>query len=184
MDEPGTPGGYLLTTEETPRSPVSSAATVSDMAKTGERVAISNRRARHEYHILSTYECGIVLVGSEVKSIRDGRANLADAYARIEAGEVWLYGMHISPYAFARDQHDPTRRRKLLLHRAEIDRLVGKLTEAGTTLVPLKVYFKDSLAKVDLALARGKRQWDKRQAIAERDAARETERAIRTRSRE
>ena len=155
------------------------------MAGTGERerVAISNRRARHEYFILDTYECGIMLVGSEVKSIRDGRANLQDAYARVENGELWLHGMHISPYAFARDQHDPTRRRKLLMHRAEIDRLVGKTSEAGVTLVPLKVYFKDGLAKVELALAKGKRQWDKRQALAERDARRETERAVKGRRR-
>jgi SsrA-binding protein len=154
------------------------------MPKTGERVAISNRKARHEYHILDSYECGIVLVGSEVKSIRDGRANLADAYARIEHGEIWLYGMHVSPYPFARDQHDPNRRRKLLMHRNEIDRLIGKTGEAGATLVPLKIYFKDSLAKVELALAKGKRQWDKRQAMAERDAKRETDRAIKTRGRE
>jgi SsrA-binding protein len=155
------------------------------MARTGERerVAISNRRARHEYFILDTYECGIMLVGSEVKSIRDGRANLQDAYARVENGELWLHGMHISPYAFARDQHDPTRRRKLLMHRAEIDRLVGKTSEAGVTLVPLKVYFKDGLAKVEIALAKGKRQWDKRQALAERDARRETERAVKGRRR-
>ena len=125
-----------------------------------------------------------MLVGTEVKSIRDGRANLADAYARIEGGEVWLHGMHVSPYPFARQQHDPTRRRKLLLHRGEIDRLLGKLNESGLTLVPLKVYFKDGLAKVELGLARGKRQWDKRQALAERDAKRETERAIKGRSRE
>jgi SsrA-binding protein len=146
--------------------------------KEGERVAISNRRARHEYHILDTYEAGIVLVGSEVKSIRDGRANLSDAYARLEGGEVWLHAMHVSPYPFARQQHDPTRRRKLLLHRGEIDRLMGKLTESGLTLVPLKLYFNDGLAKVEIALARGKRQWDKRQAMAERDANRETERVL------
>lgn len=154
------------------------------MSRRGDRVAISNRRARHEYHILDSWEAGIILGGSEVKSIREGRANLADAYARIDGGEVWLHGMHISPYAFARDQHDPIRRRKLLLHRKEIDRLVGKLTESGTTLVPLKVYFKDGFAKVELALARGKRQWDKRQAMAERDAKRETQRALKARSRE
>jgi SsrA-binding protein len=148
-----------------------------------DRVAIANRRARHEYFILDSYECGIALVGSEVKSVRDGRANLSDAYARIEGGEVWLYGMHISPYPFARVGHDPTRRRKLLMHRAEIDRLLGKLNEAGTTLVPLKVYFKNGMAKVELALAQGKRQWDKRQALAERDAKREAERHLRARNR-
>jgi SsrA-binding protein len=144
-----------------------------------DRVAISNRRARHEYFVIDVYECGIVLKGSEVKSIRDGRANLSDAYARIDNGEVWLYGMHVSPYPFTRDNPDPDRKRKLLLHRAEIDRLVGKLTEAGLTLVPLKVYFENGKAKIELAVARGKRQWDKRQAMAERDAKRETDRAIR-----
>ena len=144
-----------------------------------DRVAISNRRARHEYFIIDVYECGIVLVGAEVKSIRDGRANLSDAYARIDHGEVWLYGMHVSPYPFTRDHPDPDRKRKLLLHRSEIARLVGKLSEAGLTLVPLKVYFENGKAKVELAVARGKRQWDKRQAMAERDAKRETDRAIR-----
>ncbi|MGH8999410.1 MAG: SsrA-binding protein SmpB [Acidimicrobiia bacterium] len=148
-----------------------------------ERVAISNRRARHEYHILDSYECGVVLAGSEVKSIRDGRANLADAYARIEDGEIWLHGMHVSPYPFARDQHDPTRKRKLLMHRREIDRLTGKLTESGTALVPLKIYFRNGLAKVELALGRGKRQWDKREAIAKRDADREARRALKGRGR-
>jgi len=148
-----------------------------------DRVAISNRRARHEYFILDTYECGIVLVGSEVKSIRDGRANLSDAYARIDHGEVWLYGMHISPYPFTRDNPDPERKRKLLLHRSEIDRLVGKLTEAGLTMVPLKVFFQNGKAKVELGVARGKRQWDKRQAMAERDAKRDTDRAIRQHNR-
>jgi SsrA-binding protein len=148
-----------------------------------DRVAISNRRARHEYFILDTYECGIVLVGSEVKSIRDGRANLSDAYARIDHGEVWLYGMHISPYPFTRDNPDPERKRKLLLHRSEIDRLVGKLTEAGLTMVPLKVFFQNGKAKIELGVARGKRQWDKRQAMAERDAKRDTDRAIRQHNR-
>lgn len=153
------------------------------MPRTGDKVAITNRRARHDYHVLDTYECGIVLLGSEVKSIRDGRANLQDSYARVEDGEVWLHGMHVSPYSFARDQHDPTRKRKLLLHRGEIDRLLGKTAEAGVTLVPLKVYFRDGLAKVELALARGKRRWDKRDAIAKRDAQRETERALKSRQR-
>jgi SsrA-binding protein len=148
-----------------------------------DRVAISNRRARHEYFILDTFECGLVLVGAEVKSIRDGRATLSDSYARIEYGEVWLHGMHVSPYPFSRDQPDPDRKRKLLLHRAEIDRLVGKLNEAGLTLVPLKVYFQNGVAKVELAIARGKRQWDKRQALAERDAKREADRAMRNRNR-
>jgi SsrA-binding protein len=153
--------------------------------KTKERVAISNRRAFHDYHIIDTYECGIVLVGSEVKSIREGRANLQDSYARIEHGEMWLYGMHVSPYFYARDGHDPTRRRKLLLNRNEIDRIVGKLAgEAGTTVVPLKVYFEGALVKVEIGLARGKKQWDKRQAMAERDAKRETDRALKFRQRD
>jgi SsrA-binding protein len=164
-----------------PKSSAGAKATDGKAAR--DRVAIANRRARHEYFILDTYECGIVLLGSEVKSIRDGRANLGEAYARIENGEVWLYGMHISPYPFARIGHDPTRRRKLLLHRSEIDRLVGKLDEAGVTLVPLKVYFRNGMAKVEIATARGKRQWDKRQALAERDAKRETDRALRARNR-
>ena len=151
--------------------------------KARDRVAIANRRARHEYFIIDSYECGVVLVGSEVKSIRDGRANIGDAYARLDNGEVWLYGMHVSPYPFARIGHDPTRRRKLLLNRSEIDRLIGKLNEAGLTLVPLKVYFQHGMVKVEIAVARGKRQWDKRQAMAERDAKRETDRAIRSRNR-
>jgi len=148
-----------------------------------DRVAISNRRARHEYFILDTYECGLVLVGSEVTSIRAGPAHLSDAYARIDHAEVWLYGMHISPYPFTRDNPDPERKRKLLLHRSEIDRLVGKLTEAGLTMVPLKVFFQNGKAKIELGVARGKRQWDKRQAMAERDAKRDTDRAIRQHNR-
>jgi SsrA-binding protein len=164
-----------------PKSSTGSGKTTDGKAR--DRVAIANRRARHEYFILDTYECGIALVGSEVKSIRDGRANLGDAYARIDNGEVWLYGMHVSPYPFARIGHDPTRKRKLLLHRAEIDRLIGKLNEPGLTLVPLKVFFQHGLAKVEIAVARGKRQWDKRQAMAERDAKREADRVLRARNR-
>jgi SsrA-binding protein len=152
--------------------------------KSKERVAISNRRAFHEYEILDTYEAGIMLVGSEVKSIRDGKANFQDAFARIEHGAVWLYGMHVSPYFYARDGHDPDRRRKLLMHSREIDRLASRMAgEAGTTLVPLKVYFSQGLVKVEIGLARGKRQWDKRDAIAKRDADRETDRALKFRQR-
>jgi len=165
-----------------PKSSTGSAK-ATDGKTARDRVAIANRRARHEYFILDSYECGIVLVGSEVKSIRDGRANLADAYARIDNGEVWLYSMHVSPYPFARIGHDPTRRRKLLLNRAEIDRLIGKLNEPGLTLVPLKVYFQHGIVKVEIAIARGKRQWDKRQAMAEQDAKREADRAMRARNR-
>jgi SsrA-binding protein len=147
------------------------------------KVIATNRKAFFNYEIFERAEAGIALVGSEVKSIRDGRANLSDAYARIDNGEVWLYGMHVSPYPFSRDNPDPDRKRKLLLNRAEIDRLVGKLTEAGLTLVPLKVYFQNGKAKIELAVARGKRQWDKRQAMAERDAKRETDRAVRQHNR-
>ncbi|HTL87401.1 MAG TPA: SsrA-binding protein SmpB [Acidimicrobiia bacterium] len=148
------------------------------MSRRGDQVVINNRKARHEYFVLESYECGIVLQGAEVKSIRDGRANLQDAYARIDNGEVWLYGMHVSPYEFSRGDLDPVRRRKLLLHAKEIVQLARATEEKGSTLVPLRVYFKDGRCKVELAIARGKARYDKRQAIAERDAARETDRAL------
>jgi SsrA-binding protein len=141
-------------------------------------VVIRNRRARHDYHVLDSYEAGIMLAGSEVKSLRESRANLQDAYARVRDGEVWLHGMHVSPYAFSRAELDPVRPRKLLLHRREIEELARETGERGVTLVPLQVYFKDGRAKVELAVARGKRAYDKRQALAERDARRETERAL------
>ena len=144
----------------------------------GDRTVITNRKARHDYLVLDSFEAGVMLVGPEVKSIRDGRANLQDAYARVEDGEVWLHGMHVSPYAFSRGEHDPVRRRKLLLHHDEIDELTRKTQERGITLVPLRVYFKHGRAKVEVALARGKRSYDKRQAIAARDAKREAERAM------
>ncbi|HEY8216095.1 MAG TPA: SsrA-binding protein SmpB [Acidimicrobiia bacterium] len=146
--------------------------------------SINNRRARHDYHVLETVECGLVLKGAEVKSIREGRAALADAYARVENGEVWLHGMHISPYSYSRDDLEPRRRRKLLLHHREIDELTRATAEKGVTLVPLRCYFKDGRAKIELALARGKRHYDKRQAIAARDAKREAERALKERVRE
>ncbi|HEX5613990.1 MAG TPA: SsrA-binding protein SmpB [Acidimicrobiia bacterium] len=148
------------------------------MSRRGDQLVISNRKARHDYHVAETFECGIVLLGSEVKSLRDGRGNLQDAYARVEDGEVWLHGMHVSPYEFSRDKLDPVRRRKLLLHRRQIHDLESASAEKGVTLVPLKIYFKDGRAKVELAVARGKRSYDKRQALAERDAKRETERAL------
>jgi SsrA-binding protein len=149
-----------------------------DMSRRGDRVVIRNRRARYDYHVLDAFECGIVLAGAEVKSIRDGRGNLQDAYARVEEGEVWLHGMHVSPYEFSRGDLEPVRPRKLLLHRKQIDELARATAERGVTLVPLSVYFKDGRAKVELAVARGKRQYDKRRAIAERDAKREAERAM------
>ncbi len=144
----------------------------------GDQTVITNRKARHEYHLLDTWECGIALEGAEVKSIREGRANLQDGWARVEEGEVWLHGMHVLPYAFSRGELDPVRRRKLLLHEREIAELAARSREKGLTLVPTRVYFKDGRVKVELALARGKRLYDKRRALAERDAKREAERAL------
>ena len=150
------------------------------MAPKGTKVVASNRRARHDYDVVETFECGIVLSGSEVKSIRDGKIQLKDSYARVQDGQVWLHGVHVSPYVYAHglDGHDPDRPRKLLLHRDEIDELTGRTQQESLTLVPLAVYFKDGKAKVELALAKGRRRYDKRQAIASRDAAREAERAM------
>ena len=145
-----------------------------------DRFAAQNRRARHDYFVLETFECGLALQGSEVKSLREGKAQLRDAYARVVKGEVWLLGVHVPPYAFAQGfgSHDPDRPRKLLLHRKEIDELMGRTQQESLTLVPLSVYFKDGMAKVELALAKGRRRYDKRQAIAARDAQREAERAM------
>jgi SsrA-binding protein len=148
------------------------------VSRRGDQLVITNRKARYDYLVLDTWECGIMLAGPEVKSVRDGRANLQDSYARVEDGEVWLYGMHVSPYSYSRMELDPVRKRKLLLHRKEITALERGTAEKGHTLVPLRVYFKDGRAKVELALARGKRAYDKRQTIAERDARREAERAL------
>jgi len=149
----------------------------------GYRQVARNRKARHEYDILETFECGIALQGSEVKSLRAGRVSLQDAYARIEQGEAWLLGVHIPPYEHSSGfgTHDPDRARKLLLHRSQIDELMGRTQQQSLTLVPLSVYFKEGKAKVELALARGRRLYDKRRAIAareaDRDAAREVSRA-------
>ncbi len=143
----------------------------------GERVVITNRKARHDYDILESFETGIVLKGSEVKSLRLGNANLQDSYAALKNGEIWLTGMHISPYEQANIlNHDPLRERKLLLHRKEIRKLIGKTSEKGLTLVPLKVYFKEGRAKVELALCRGRRSYDRREAIARRESEREIKR--------
>jgi SsrA-binding protein len=142
-----------------------------------ERVIATNRKARHEYSILETFEVGIALKGAEVKSLRQGRASLQESYAALKNGEVWLLDMHISPYEQAADDsYEPTRKRKLLLHKKEIRRLVGKLAEKGLTLIPLRAYFKHGIAKVELALAKGKRAYDKREAIKRRDMQRELER--------
>ncbi|MGA7160700.1 MAG: SsrA-binding protein SmpB [Bacteroidota bacterium] len=142
-----------------------------------ERIAISNRKARHDYEVMDSFEAGIVLKGSEVKSLRLGNANLQDSYAYVKNGEVWLSGMHISPYEQANIlNHDPLRERKLLLHKKEIRKLIGKTSEKGLTLVPLKVYFKNGRAKAEVGLCRGKRTYDKRAAIAKRETEREMRR--------
>lgn len=144
----------------------------------GEKVVARNRKARHDYEIVDTFECGIVLRGSEVKSLRNAQVELKDAYADLRDGEIWLERAHIAPYGFsAGGGHDPERSRKLLLHRREIDRLIGKINEVGLTLVPLSVYFKNGKAKVELALAKGRRSYDKRQRIRERMEQREMDRA-------
>nr|WP_320146223.1 SsrA-binding protein SmpB [uncultured Anaeromusa sp.] len=151
----------------------------------GIKIVSENRKARHDYHIHETFEAGIALTGTEVKSLRAGKANLKDSYARIENGEVFLQQMHISPYEQGnRFNHDPLRSRKLLLHRQEINRLLGKTREKGFSLVPLKIYFARGKAKVELALASGKKLYDKRQDLAERDAKRDMERALRDRQKE
>jgi SsrA-binding protein len=146
--------------------------------ESGRKLIAQNKKARHDYHLDDFFEAGLVLTGTEVKSLRAGRASLVDAYARIKDGEVWLEGAHIPEY----DQgswtnHEPRRSRKLLLHKGEIARLIGKTKESGLTLVPVSMYFKDGRAKVEIALARGKKAYDKRQTLAARDAAREIERA-------
>ena len=147
------------------------------MRETGRKLIAQNRKARHDYAIEDVYEAGLVLVGTEVKSLREGRASLVDSYGRVRDGEVWLEGMHIPEYTQGTwTNHEPRRPRKLLLHRQEIAKLVGKTKESGLTLIPLSLYFKDGKAKVELALARGKRSYDKRQSLAARDAAREIER--------
>jgi len=149
----------------------------------GTKTITTNRRARHDYEIFDTYEAGLVLRGSEVKSLRDGRANLKDSYAMVKDGEMWLIGCHISPYAFSRGGgHDPERTRKLLLHGHEIERIRIQIEEKGRTIIPLQMYFKDGKAKVELGLARGKAQYDKRETLKRKQADREMERAMRYRS--
>jgi SsrA-binding protein len=149
---------------------------MADREKKGKTV-VSNRKARHNYEIIDSIEVGIVLLGSEVKSLREGKANLADAYARIKNGEVWVIGMHISQYKQNTIQIlDPLRDRKLLLHKGEIKKLLRRVDEKGMTLVPLRLYFKSNIAKIELGIARGKRQYDKKIAIAQKDAKRDLER--------
>lgn len=147
-----------------------------------EKIVCVNRQARHNYFIDETYEAGLVLVGSEVKSLRDGKANLVDSYAQIRHGEAFLINAYISPYAGANQfNHEPTRTRKLLLHGREIERLTGKTKERGLTLIPLKLYFKGGRAKVELGLARGKKLYDKRETLRRKVAEREVERSLKSR---
>jgi SsrA-binding protein len=144
----------------------------------GRKVIASNRKARHDYTVLDTYEAGMVLVGTEVKSLRMGRASLVDAFAHVDDGEIWLHALHIPEYvAGTWTNHEVRRKRKLLLHRKEIERLIGKTKESGLSLIPLSMYFKDGYVKVELALAKGKKSYDKRQDLAKRDASREIARA-------
>ena len=157
-------------------------ATVAPAA--GERLIADNRKARHDYHISDVYEAGIVLLGTEVKAIREGRVNLRDSFGRIEAGEVFLHGLHVSPYSHrGYSEHEPLRRRKLLLTRREIHKLTGKAVERGFTLVPVRMYFKRGLVKVALGVAKGKKAHDKRETIRRREIDRETRAAVKERSR-
>jgi SsrA-binding protein len=150
----------------------------------GRKMIAQNKKARHDYHIDDVYEAGLVLTGTEVKSLRAGRASLVDGYAVIKDGEAWLMGIHIPEYTEGTwTNHEPRRPRKLLLHRLEIQRLIGKTKESGLTLVPLALYFKDGKAKIEIGLARGKKLHDKRQALAEKQASREMARALRHRDR-
>ena len=149
-----------------------------------ERMVSENRKALHDYHILETFEAGVVLQGTEVKAIREGRVNLRDSFARLENGEVFVYNVHISPYSHrGYADHEPTRKRKLLLHRQEIRKLIGKTVEKGMTLVPTRMYFKNGHVKIAIGLARGKQAHDKRETVKKRDAERETRAAVKERIR-
>ncbi|HSP36816.1 MAG TPA: SsrA-binding protein SmpB [Frankiaceae bacterium] len=151
--------------------------------ESGRKMIAQNRRARHDFAVIDTYEAGVVLQGTEVKSLREGRANITEAFAQIDNGEAWLHNAYIPEYTQGTyNNHSPRRRRKLLLHGEEIERLVGKTRESGLTLVPLALYFSNGRAKVEIALARGKRAYDRRQDLAEREANREMQRAIGRRS--
>ena len=143
-----------------------------------------NRKAFHDYHLTETFEAGLVLLGTEVKAIREGRVNLRDSFARVEDGEIFIYNVHISPYSHrGYADHEPLRRRKLLLHRAEIRKLIGKTVEKGMTLVPTRLYFKDGRVKVAISLAKGKKDYDKRETIKKRESDRETRAAVKSRGR-
>ena len=156
------------------------------MAKTereeAQKSVAENRKAFHDYHILETFEAGVALVGTEVKSIREGNVNLRDSFARVEGGEVWIYNVHINPYSHrGYSNHEPTRRRKLLLRRAEIRKLIGKTVERGMTLVPTRMYFSNGYVKVAIGLAKGKKAHDKRETVKRREAERETRAAVKER---
>lgn len=153
------------------------------MSSGGIKVIAENRKAFHDYFIEDRVEAGIVLTGTEIKSIRNGRVNLKDSFARLDNGEAWVYQMHISAYEQGnRFNHDPLRPRKLLLHRSEINKLIGKIQQQGLTLLPIKIYLKRGMAKVELAIGQGKKNYDKRQALAEREGKRDIERALRDRN--
>ena len=159
------------------------------MAKTDREQAqttlADNRKAHHDYHLLETFEAGIALLGTEVKAIREGRVNLRDSFGRVEDGEVWIHGMHISPYSHTGyAHHEELRKRKLLLHKDEIRKLIGKVVERGMTLVPIRMYFKNGRVKVAISLARGKKEYDRRETIKRREADRESRAAMRERRRE
>lgn len=152
--------------------------------ESGIKIVATNRKATHDYSIEDRFEAGIALLGTEVKSVRAGQANLREGYVQVRGGELWLVNTHIAPYDPAgREGHDPLRPRRLLLHRKEIARLLSRVQERGYTIIPLKIYLKNRRAKVEIALARGKRQYDKREAIAKREAGRQIERALKERSR-
>lgn len=152
------------------------------MPKGHGKVIAQNKKAFHDYFIEDTYDAGIVLQGTEIKSIRAGKVNLKDAYARIQNGEIWVFGMHVSPYEQGnRYNHDPLRTRKLLLHRREIEKLIGYTKETGNTIVPLKLYLQNGFAKIQLGLAKGKKNYDKREDLKKKEAKREIERAFRDR---
>jgi len=152
--------------------------------RSGERLIADNRKARHDYHLFDTYEAGLVLLGTEVKAIREGRVNLRDSYGRIEQGEVFLHNVHISPYSHrGYATHEPMRRRKLLLNKAEIRKLVGKMVERGFTLVPVRMYFKNGRVKVAVAVAKGKKSHDTRETIRRREVDRETRALVKERGR-
>ena len=149
-----------------------------------ERIIADNRKARHDYHLLETFEAGLALIGTEVKAIREGRVNLRDSFARIVDGEIWAQGIHIGSYSHrGYADHEPLRPRKLLLHRHEIRKLIGKVTERGMTLVPVQMYFKDGLVKMTISLAKGKQDHDRRETIKRRETERETRAAVKERQR-